>query len=134
MLFLFVEHAFDVGDLLEVELMTYRVKKIDLMYTVCCVCRVCGVRDCWRQQQQQPQATVRAHLYVLAHNMHVHAQRITATCAQPTQPQAHCVCMYVCVSPVPPGAGEEHWRALLLPQHAPHHPASGQPHTQRGTL
>lgn len=34
MLFLFVEHAFDVGDLLEVELVTYRVKKIDLMYTV----------------------------------------------------------------------------------------------------
>lgn len=34
MLFLFVEHAFDVGDLLEVEGLSYRVKKIDLMYTV----------------------------------------------------------------------------------------------------
>jgi hypothetical protein len=34
MLFLFVEHAFDVGDLLEVEGMQYRVKKIDLMYTL----------------------------------------------------------------------------------------------------
>lgn len=34
MLFLFVEHAFDVGDLLEVEAVSYRVKKIDLMYTV----------------------------------------------------------------------------------------------------
>lgn len=34
MLFLFVEHAFDVGDLLEVEMVSYRVKKIDLMYTV----------------------------------------------------------------------------------------------------
>jgi hypothetical protein len=34
MLFLFVEHAFDVGDLLEVETMQYRVKKIDLMYTL----------------------------------------------------------------------------------------------------
>ena len=34
MLFLFVEHAYDVGDLLEVELMQMRVKKIDLMYTL----------------------------------------------------------------------------------------------------
>eukprot|EP00775_Hariotina_reticulata_P008975 gene8975-9150_t len=34
MLFLFVEHAYDVGDLLEVEVVQYRVKKIDLMYTL----------------------------------------------------------------------------------------------------
>eukprot|EP00883_Tetradesmus_obliquus_P002966 jgi/Sobl393_1/1317/SZX72877.1 len=32
MLFLFVEHAFDVGDLLEVEAVQYRVKKIDLQF------------------------------------------------------------------------------------------------------
>jgi small-conductance mechanosensitive channel len=52
MLFLFVEHAFDVGDLLEVELVTYRVKKIDLMYTVSgCVQGLVCVVDCWQQQQ-----------------------------------------------------------------------------------
>jgi hypothetical protein len=34
MLFLFVEHAFDVGDLLEVEAVQYRVKKIDLQFIV----------------------------------------------------------------------------------------------------
>ncbi|KAF6259738.1 Mechanosensitive ion channel-domain-containing protein [Scenedesmus sp. NREL 46B-D3] len=34
MLFLFVEHAFDVGDLLELEAVTYRVKKIDLQFIV----------------------------------------------------------------------------------------------------
>lgn len=34
MLFLFVEHAFDVGDLLELEAVQYRVKKIDLMFIV----------------------------------------------------------------------------------------------------
>jgi hypothetical protein len=34
MLFLFVEHAFDVGDLLEVETVQYRVKKIDLQFIV----------------------------------------------------------------------------------------------------
>jgi hypothetical protein len=34
MLFLFVEHAFDVGDLLELEAVQYRVKKIDLQFIV----------------------------------------------------------------------------------------------------
>ncbi|KIY94341.1 hypothetical protein MNEG_13621, partial [Monoraphidium neglectum] len=34
MLFLFVEHAYDVGDLLELDGSTWRVKQIDLMYTV----------------------------------------------------------------------------------------------------
>ena len=33
-LFLFVEHAYDVGDLLEVEGSMWRVKQINLMFTV----------------------------------------------------------------------------------------------------
>lgn len=173
MLFLFGVHGFDVGDLLEVEAVAYRVsveecgrgsglhkcssielaklsffqsvndachalvqpqthdcsflalllqvKKIDLMYTVRGAERGCHLYHNGHvvvlQQLTSNETALCNAACAVSRGIHVHTPRQPKVLFNP----AH-------LTAAATGAGEEHRRAMLLPQHPPHHPACRQPH------